>query len=101
MNEKYLHTVCLSWVYILEGHIQEGEFGKEYSMTGVMYVLNVKIKMYRTIILPVVIGNRGQRPIWSQGLYRCWYVKPRNPEKTNRKNNGGSVGISYSHVHEG
>ena len=26
--------------------------------------------------------TRGQMSTWSQGLYRCWYVKPVNPEKT-------------------
>ena len=45
--------------------------------------------------------SKFQRPTWSQGLHRCWYVKPINTEKTNRNNNGGSVGKSYSHVHEG
>ena len=35
------------------------------------------------------------------GLINWSYVKPINPEKTNRNNNGGSVGKSYSHVHEG
>ena len=43
----------------------------------------------------------GQKSTWSQELYRCWYVKPTNPEKTNRNNRSGSVGKSYSHVHEG
>ena len=43
----------------------------------------------------------GQRSTWSQGLYRCWFVEPINPKKTNRNNSGGSVGKSYSHVHEG
>ena len=47
------------------------------------------------------LEDEGQRPTLYQGLYRCWYVKPINPEKTNRNNNGGSVGKSYSHVHEG
>jgi len=37
MNEKQLHTVCLSWVYILEGQFQEGEFGGEYNMNEVIY----------------------------------------------------------------
>ena len=43
----------------------------------------------------------GQSSTWLQGLYRCCYVKPINAEKTNRNNSGGSVGKSYSHVHEG
>ena len=37
MNEKQLHTVCLSLVYILEGQIQKGEFDGEYSISGVIY----------------------------------------------------------------
>ena len=44
---------------------------------------------------------RGQRSTRSQGLYRCWYVRPINPEKTNRNKDGSSVGKSYSHVNEG
>jgi len=42
----------------------------------------------------------GQGSTWSQGLYICWYVKPINPEKTNRNNCGGSVGKSYCQVCE-
>ena len=47
------------------------------------------------------IGGGGQRSTWPQGLYRCCYVKPINTEKNNRNNNGGSVGKSYFHFHEG
>ena len=37
------------------------------------------------------------------GLYSQFVsiLQPINPEKTNRNNNGGSVGKSYSNVHEG
>ena len=32
-----------------------------------------------SVVLCVFV--KGQSSIWSQGLYRCWYVKPINPEK--------------------
>jgi len=34
---KSSFILCAYHEYILEGQIQEGEFGGEYSMTGVIY----------------------------------------------------------------
>ena len=51
---------------------------KSHALDILFVQMGVHCKDHFTLIYSI---SRGQRLIWSQGLYRHWYVKPINPDK--------------------